>query len=207
MVDFKIDPKRTALLVFDMINDFVKKGAPFATPEALEIIPRLKKLIEHCRSKKIPVIYACQVHRPDCSDMGLLADIWPPIKEKKGLIQGTEGVEVYNEIKPKGGDIIVWKHRYSAFYNTDLEIILRNKGVDTLIITGGTMNIGCETTARDALNRDIRVVFPSDGNIYHDIPDMGWGVVKREEIAKVVLSTINMAIGKVTTISQLIAEI
>lgn len=207
MIDFKIEPKKTALLVFDMINDFVKEGAPFAAPEALEIIPRLKKLIEYCRSKKIPVIYACQVHRPDGSDMGLLADIWPQIKEKKGLIQGTEGVEVYNDIKPQEGDIVVWKHRYSAFYNTDLEIILRNKGVDTLIITGGTMNIGCETTARDALNRDIKVIFPSDGNIYHDMPDFGWGPIRGQEVAKVVLSTIALAIGKVVTIDQLIAEL
>jgi ureidoacrylate peracid hydrolase len=128
MVHYSINPKKTALLVFDMLNDFIKPGAPLENPDVREqLIPRLKPLIGLCRSRGIPVIYACQAHRRDGSDAGLMAEIWPSVRERRALIKGTEGVEVYEEIRPQEGDIVIEKRRYSAFYNTDLELILKNR--------------------------------------------------------------------------------
>jgi ureidoacrylate peracid hydrolase len=208
MVHYSVNPKKTALLVFDMLNDFIKPGAPLENPDVREqLIPRLKPLIGLCRSRGIPVIYACQAHRRDGSDAGLMAEIWPSVRERRALIKGTEGVEVYEEIRPQEGDIVIEKRRYSAFYNTDLELILKNKGVDTLIIVGAATNIGCESTARDATNRDYRVIFPSDGNIARDAPDMGWGPIPKEEVQKVVLTTLAHAFAMVTSMQELIKEV
>jgi ureidoacrylate peracid hydrolase len=208
MVDYKLDTKKTALIVFDMLNDFIQPGAPLENPDVREnLIPRLKKLIEACRSKGIPVIYACHGHRKDGSDAGLMAEIYASVRERRALVRGTPGVEVYEEIKPQEGDVVIEKHRYSAFYNTDLEIILRNKGVDTLIITGASTNVGCETTARDATNRDYKVIFPSDGNVARDLPDMGWGAIPKEEVQRVVLTSLAHAFARVMTIEEIMREL
>jgi nicotinamidase-related amidase len=208
MVAHKINPQKTALLVFDMINEFIKPGFGGYTPGIREnLVPRLKKLIEHCRSKDIPVIYACHVHREDGSDFGLLPEILRGLKERKRFISGTESPEVYEEIKPQEGDIVVEKRRFSAFYGTDLELILRGMGKDTLIITGFATNIGCESTARDAVDMDFRVIFPSDGNGVRDLPDMGWGPIPGEEIQRVFLSTLARSFARVLTIDELISEL
>lgn len=208
MIHYAIDTKKTALLVFDMLNDFIKPGAPLENPEVREkLIPRLKPLIQLCRSKRIPVIYTCHAHRRDGSDAGLMAQIWPSVRERRALMKDTEGVKVYNEIKPQEGDIIIEKHRYSAFYGTDLEMVLKTRGVDTLIIVGAATDIGCESTARDATNRDYKVIFPSDGNVARDAPDMGWGPIPKEDIQKVVLTVLAHAFARVATVDEVMSEL
>ena len=207
MVEYKIQPEKTALIVFDMINSFIAEGSPFETFGAREeLVPKLKKLLKACRLKKIQVIYTNEALRADGSDAGRLADIWPPIKEGKVLIKGTKEVEVYGEIKPEEGDIVIEKHRYSAFHATDLDLILRNKGIDTLIICGVSSIIGVETTARDAFVRDYKVIFPSDGSMCDDLPDLGWGPVSRQEIQKVLLTTMAKAVAHVVSIDEIIAK-
>ncbi len=208
MVTFEIDPRKTALLVFDMINEFIKPGFQGYTPGLREdLVPRLKGLIEHCRSRGIPVIYAIHCFRREGSDMGLMVELLRGLREGTRFILGTESVEVYDEIKPQEGDIVIEKHRYSAFYGTDLELILRSMGKDTLIVTGFSTNIGCETTARDATCRDIKVIFPSDGNGVRDLPDVGWGPIPGEEIRRVVLSTLASRFARVLTIDELISQL
>ncbi len=197
MVEFKIDPKKTALLVIDMTNEFIKEGAPLEVPQGRKMIPKLKKVIEVCRSRNIPVIYTVHVHRKDGVDMGLMKELWEPIRMGLVHVPGSEGVKIYEEISPKDGDIIIEKHRYSAFYGTDLDIILRNLNIDTLIITGVVTNFCCESTARDAMFRDYKVIFLSDCNAAFDMPDLGFGAVSYEEVQKVVCSTIAMGFGEV----------
>ena len=80
------------------------------------------------------------------------------------IIAGTPESEIIDELSPMDGDPVIKKHRYSAFYNTDLETILRCTGVKDLVITGVMTNLCCETSARDAFIRDFRVFFPADGN-------------------------------------------
>jgi nicotinamidase-related amidase len=116
-------------------------------------------------------------------------------------------VEIYDELKPQPGDLVVAKPRYSAFYGTDLEAILRSKGIDTLIISGTVTNVCCESTTRDAFSRDDKVIFLSDGNAAGDLPDMGFGPVSAEEIQKVVLTVLAMCFAQVSSIDQVIAEI
>ena len=208
MVEYKIQPEKTALIVFDMTNSFVGEGSPFEVFSASEkLVPKLKRLIGACRLKKIQVIYTNEVLRADGSDAGRLDDIWPPIRERNVLIKGTKEVEVYDEIKPEEGDIVVEKHRYSAFYGTDLDLILRNKGIDTLIICGPSPEVGVETTARDAFVRDYKVIFPSDGFIWNDLSDLGWGPVSSQELQRVLLTIMARAFAHVVSIDEILAKL
>jgi nicotinamidase-related amidase len=208
MINYEIDITKTALLVYDMMNDFIKPGFPREDPHVRTIlVPKIKKLIEHCRSKGIPIIYAIHTYRRNGSDMGLMAITISGIKDGKSFLKGSVGVEVYDEIKPQEDDIIIEKHRYSAFFGSDLDLILRGMGKDTLIVTGYSTNIGCETTTRDATNMGYKVIFPSDGSIARGLPDMGWGPVSPEEIKKVVLSILAHRFAMVLTIDELISKL
>ena len=208
MVAYAIDPQKTALLVFDVLNESMKPGFLGYTPGLREnLVPRLKKLIEHCRSKDIPVIYVIHCFRKDGSDMGIMVELLRGLRERTRYIKGTESAEIYDEIKPQEGDIVIEKHRYSAFYGSDLELILRSMGKDTLIVTGYSINVGCESTVRDATDRDIKVILPSDGVGGRDLPDMGWGPVSHEEIEKVILSVLASHFARVLTVDELISEL
>lgn len=208
MIKYEIDIKKTALLVYDMMNDFIKPGFPREDPEIRKIlVPKIKKLIEHCRSKGVPIIYAIHTYRSNGADMGLMAITISGIKDGKSFLKGSEGVKVYDEIKPQENDIIIEKHRYSAFYGSDLDLILRGMEKDTLIVTGYSTNIGCETTTRDATNMGYKVIFPSDGSLARDLPDKGWGAVSSEEIRKVVLSILAHRFAMVLSIDELISKL
>jgi len=160
-----LDRERTALTVIDMQNDFVREGAILEVPGIRCQIPKIKRLIELCGELGVPVIYTRQAYRADLRVRPLIFDVFPLLAEQ-GLREGTEGAEICGELEPKRGDIVIRKMGFSAFYNTELESVLRNIGgrrnVDTLIICGTITNICCESTARDAFERDYKVVFGSD---------------------------------------------
>lgn len=208
---FKAEPDRCALIVFDMCNDFVAPGGSFEVPGAEAIVPNLKRLITFSRSKNIPVIYTQHIVREDLSDIGLIGEIWPQIadlvRERRGFVKGTEGMEIYEPIKPDPRDIIIEKRRYSAFAHTDLDAVLKGKKRDTLIITGVSTNIGPETTVRDAVVRDYRVIFVSDCTANKDLPDMGWGVISADVARKVSFSVLALAFCRVMACAELINEI
>jgi ureidoacrylate peracid hydrolase len=204
MLKFKIKPERTALIVFDMVNDFLMPGAPSESVRAREIlVPRLKDLIAACRRKKMLIVYACQTVRPDGSDVGILRDIFPGVRSSYA---GTPGVEVYHELAPQDGDIVLTKRRFDAFHATELDMILRQRGINMVIVTGTSTSIGTQTTARGAVVRDYYVVFPSDGTINRDLPDAGWGSVPLDELLKVVLTELSQ-FCRVCSIAELISEI
>jgi nicotinamidase-related amidase len=195
------------MIVVDMQNDFVQEGAPIEIPRARAMVPRLNRLLNVCRAHQIPVIYIHHVIRGGDIDAGRLADHHEAIRNNHAIIAGTPNVEIYDELKPQPGDLVVAKPRYSAFYGTDLEAILRSQGIDTLIISGTVTNVCCESTTRDAFSRDYKVIFLSDGNAAGDLPDMGFGPVSAEEIQKVVLTVLAMCFAQVSSIDQVIAEI
>ena len=206
-VQYPIIPEKTAMIVVDMQNDFVQEGAPIEIPRARAMVPRLNRLLDVCRAHQLPVIYIHHVIRGGDIDAGRLADHHEAIRNNKAIIAGTSNVEIYEGLKPHPGDLVVAKPRYSAFYGTDLEAILRSKGIDTLIISGTVTNVCCESTTRDAFSRDYKVIFLSDGNAAGDLPDMGFGPVSAEEIQKVVLTVLAMCFAQVSSIAQVIAEI
>ena len=161
---WEFERDRSVLLVIDMQNDFVLEGAILEVKEARNQIPRIKKLIDKCRELDVPVIYTIQETDPVFCKLEVAT--FPPLMET-GMRAGTKGYQVIDELTPEQGDIIVRKRRFSAFYQTDLELILRNiRGseapADTVIICGTVTNVCCESTARDAYFRDFKVVFGTD---------------------------------------------
>jgi nicotinamidase-related amidase len=104
------------------------------------------------------VIFSRHVHHPDDLDSGIMGWWW-----KGKCLEGSPESEVHPDLKPLPGEKVVFKHRYSAFYNTDLETVLRVLKIEDLVITGVMTNMCCESTARDAYFRDYRVFFPADG--------------------------------------------
>jgi ureidoacrylate peracid hydrolase len=103
------------------------------------------------------VIYTRHVHHPGLLDAGIMGWWWEGM-----CLEGTPESEVHPELAPQPGEKEILKHRYSAFYNTDLETILRVMKVEDLVITGIMTNMCCESTARDAYFRDYRVFFLAD---------------------------------------------
>ncbi len=177
-----IDPKKTAMIVVDMQNDFVARGAAMETPAARRIVPRLAEALRICRDAGIKIVYTAHVHRRDGSDMGLFDDMHPPIANRDPLVDGTPGVDIYPELAPAPGEHVIKKHRYSGFFGTDLDIVLREWGVDTVIISGTTTENCCHATARDAMFRNYRVVFLSDATATYDYPDRGFGPMSNVDV-------------------------
>ena len=177
-----IDPKKTAMIVVDMQNDFVASGAAMETPAARQVVPMISEALRVCRNAGIKIIYTAHVHRRDGCDMGLFDDLHPPIANRDALVDGTPGVEIYADLAPQAGEHVIKKHRYSGFFGTDLDIILREWGIDTVIISGTTTENCCHATARDAMFRNYRVVFLSDATATYDYPDRGFGSMPAAEV-------------------------
>jgi ureidoacrylate peracid hydrolase len=154
----KIKTEAAALMVIDMQKFFLDPESPSFTCGGLAVLPALKKLIAAFRKAGRPVIYTRHVHHPDRLDAGIMEWWWEGI-----CLEGSPESEVHDDIAPLPNEKVVTKHRYSAFYNTDLETILRCLKIEDLVISGIMTNMCCESTARDAYYRDYRVFFPADG--------------------------------------------
>lgn len=153
----ELNVEESALLVIDMQRFFLDPESPTFTQGGLAIIPRLQQLIAAFREAGRPVIYAAHVHHPDRIDVGIMGWWWEGM-----CVEGTEEAQVHPALSPLPKEKVVYKHRYSAFYNTDLEVILRCLKVEDLVLTGIMTNLCCESTARDAYFRDYRLFFLLD---------------------------------------------
>jgi biuret amidohydrolase len=120
-----------------------------------EVVPKLADALKTCRDAGIRVIFTAHVHRRDGCHMGLFDHLHPPIANRDALVDGTPGVDIYPDLAPRPGEHVIKKHRYSGFFGTDLDIILREWGVDTVIISGTTTESCCHATARDGLYHEI----------------------------------------------------
>jgi ureidoacrylate peracid hydrolase len=148
----------SALLVVDMQQFFLDEASPTFTCGGVAIIPTVKRVISAFRKAGRPVIFSRHVHHPGDLDVGIMGWWW----EGKCL-EGSPESEVHPELAPLPGEKVIFKHRYSAFYNTDLETVLRCLKVEDVVIAGTMTNMCCESTARDAYYRDYRVFFLADG--------------------------------------------
>ena len=201
-----LDPATTAVLVIDMQNDFVASGAPMETPMGRDLLPRLSKLLGHARTTGMTVLYTTHAHRADGCDMGPFAEIYPPIANRVGLIDDTPGIEIYSKVAPQGDEVVIKKHRYSAFFGTDLDIILRSKGIKTVVVTGVTTENCCHATARDAMFHCYKVAFISDATGTYDYPDAGFGPIPAQEVHRVTLGILAVSTAHVMTTDEMIAK-
>jgi nicotinamidase-related amidase len=149
----KTQPNRRALLVIDMLNDHLTPGRPLEVPRARAIIPALEARIEAARKANMPIVYICDQHEPNDTDM----EEWAVHN-----VRGTEGAEVWPTLAPKPGDRIVHKPTYSAFTRSDLADVLKDLKVETLVMTGCSTELGMLATATDALQRGYAIEIPRD---------------------------------------------
>ena len=159
---FEIKPEESALIVVDMQEDFVNPNNPMCVPEAYRQVPRIKTLIEACREIGVPVIYSAHNIAGDCC-----ADFYEywDLVAAGAIKEGSEGADIYHEIYPKPGErVIRVKHTYDSFAGTDLDYVLRDQDIKTIIICGTLTNFCCESTARTGYFLNYHVVFGSDVN-------------------------------------------
>jgi ureidoacrylate peracid hydrolase len=167
----RLDPSRTAHIVVDLQNGFMEPGAPVEVPVAREIVPNVNAISAALRAAGGTIVYL-----QFKTDAGALAS-WTSFYEHMFNRGGRESMisafgpdchhfALWPELDVEGRDWVIDKTRYSAFVPgcCDLHERLQAAGIDTLIITGTLTNCCCESTARDAMQRDYRVIFVSDGN-------------------------------------------
>jgi len=192
---FMVDPRRSALIVIDMQNAFVAERSPLETPGARGMIPRLERLIGFARGCGMPVIWTQSDHRPPYG--GLMLRKFPVIGN--GLLwRNDSSYDVYpGMLQPQEGarEYVIVKHKFDAFFETDLDAILRYHQANTVIITGTATNVCCESTARAAYMRDYLVAFPHDTNATFD-----------ETMQEATLKNIDLFFGRVMSTDELIAE-
>ena len=155
-MDWDLVPKRTALLNVDLQNCFVD-----SLDDPQPLLERINRLSARCRAAGILVIHTRHVVRADGSNLGVLAEV---DRIRDGLLnEGAVSAELHRDVAVEPGDLRLDKPRFGAFTGTDLELTLRTRGIDTLIVSGISTVVCCDTTAREAHARDFRVFFLSDG--------------------------------------------
>ena len=144
-----------ALLVIDMLKDFIYEGGALETgPAGREIIPFIQEQIAAYRQKGYPIIYICDSHEPDDKEFQMFP---------QHCLADSQGSEIIDELASLKTDKIIRKRRYSGFYGTDLDLYLREKGVDQLSLVGVNTNICVLYTAADARNINYAVRVYQDG--------------------------------------------
>ena len=152
-------PEASALLVVDMSRPFIEVGYPMASPSAPAIVARLAEVAAAFRAAGRPVIWIVQGHHALEYDRGAkLAAWWPTMFQ-----EGTPDVELATGLERLEGEKLIIKRRYSAFYQTDLELTLRCLGVGQVVVAGVFTNVCPYTTAFDAFMRDLDVFYLADG--------------------------------------------
>ncbi|HCL90716.1 MAG TPA: nicotinamidase [Candidatus Atribacteria bacterium] len=145
---------KKALLIIDMLNDFIREnGKLYIGNDGGKIISPIQKELERFREGKKPVFYICDCHRPDDKEFNL----FPP-----HCLSGTKGANIIEELKPSKDDFIIHKRRYSGFFQTDLDISLREEGIIELELVGVCTNICVLYTAASARMLDYKVTVLKD---------------------------------------------
>src|SRR5919106_1749684 len=177
-----IDPRTTAVIVVDMQNDFgaeegmfARAGIPIADIGA--VVEPIAQVLDAARRTGMTVVYLTMQFEPDLSNAGApdapnflkhkplgIGQVVaaPDGRESRTLVSGTWGTEILPELAPREGDLVVAKHRYSGFFETELDAILRGRGIESLVFTGCTTSVCVDSTLRDAFYRDYRCLLLRD---------------------------------------------
>ncbi len=164
---------RKALLIVDMLNDFVREGATLEVPMAREIIPNIQRLLATARREGWEIVFVCDAHAPDDPEFRN----WPP-----HAVRGTEGAQVIAELAPREGERVISKTTLLGFYDTDLEAHLRSREVKELLLTGCVTNICIYYIAIEAAVRGYRVRVPGDSVAPLDVQEGEFALGQMEKI-------------------------
>ena len=196
---FGVDPERTALLVIDMQDEFVKPHwTPFWVPDATRIARRVKRLVDFCRNKNIPVIFTVFARTHFFLDRPKTGAFMP--NRYHGKIPDDPSYfrdgRVWHELSPLADEVVIRKPSYGAFYDTPLESILKNLERDTVVICGTLTNFCCGTTARQAFERGFKVIVGSDITATDD-----------QELHEAELKTLRKGFAMILTSSQIVVKL
>jgi ureidoacrylate peracid hydrolase len=166
-----LDPVRTALIVVDLQNGFMAPGQPAEIAPARDIVPNVNRLAAATRAAGGTVVWIQNTITPESEKswsiyLGNFAnEDWGP-RMRRAFTPGDFGHALYPSLEVRPGDLTVRKTRFSAFVSgaSELDSILRARGIDTLIVVGTATNVCCESTARDAMMMNYKVFFASDAN-------------------------------------------
>lgn len=166
-----LDPKRTALVVVDLQNAFMDDEVGHAVcPAARDIVPNVNRLAAAMRASGGAVVWIKNTFDETClTEWSVMQDMSTPqgrAKRAAAMSENTKGHELWPTLDVRPEDAIVKKYRFSAFLPgaSELPDILRARGIDTVLITGTVTNVCCESSARDAMMSNFRVVMVSDAN-------------------------------------------
>ena len=166
----EIEPGRTALLVIDMIDEFVKPNwSPYWIPDATRQVPTIRRVIDAFHVAEMPVIFLAY-------EVGVQGRNFPitetlvPIGEDVANYASSilQEVAIFGDLEPDKRDLVVLKHCYSGFHGTELDLVLRGLDISTLVISGTMTGFCCGATAREAFCYGFKVVFGSDINSTDD---------------------------------------
>jgi nicotinamidase-related amidase len=165
-----LDPEATALLVVDMIDEFVKPHwAPYWVPQATEAVPRIRRVIDAFHEAQLPVIYLAYEIGQQGLNTPVTDKLVPTTLDCAPWVEDLwQDVVFYEDIAPEENDLVVLRHSYSGFYASELEPILRSLGITTVVVSGTLTNFCCGATAREAFWRGFAVIFGSDINATDD---------------------------------------
>ncbi|MEW6624437.1 MAG: cysteine hydrolase [Bacillota bacterium] len=178
---FDFDKDKTALVIVDMQRDFCSKGGfgeslgNDVTPTSA-IIPTVKKILDEARRQNMFIIHTREGHRPDLSDCPAAKKRRSPAIGEDGpmgriLVRGEYGHDIVDELKPLDTEVVIDKPGKGAFYQTDLHLILQNKGIESLIFCGVTTHVCVHTTIREANDRGYECLMIEDGTATFDPRD------------------------------------
>jgi len=207
MIDWPIDPARTALINVDLQNVFVE-GFEISATDGPDVVQRLNNLSRVCREHGMMVIHTINELRDDGSNRGIAAEVVTAYLQstganrRGGITAGTDGAKLHDSLEVEPSDVRLTKPRFGAFTGTDLDLILRSNGIDSVIIGGIATNVCCDTTAREANQSDYKVFFLSDGTGNH-----GMQGLSAEEIKAATLAAVRLAFGQVLTVDETIGKI
>jgi ureidoacrylate peracid hydrolase len=192
----KVNPAHTALLIVDVQRDFCAPDGAFSVlgrdlNRVQRILPRLKLLVEAARRSQVRVVFLRYVQSELTESDVHLEQRARGRADLRYCQEGTPGAEFYY-VLPEAGDAVVNKHRYSGFINTDLGIILRSRGIRTIVMTGVATNGCVEATARDGFMHDFYVVFVDDCSATYS-----------EEMHQATLANVRDAYGVVVVAEEL----
>lgn len=168
----RLDPASTALVLFDFLNGHVKKDDPATTARYRPVVEAAARLLGYARSAGLMVAYANAAHRVDNATSGTtLRDTDNRLRPIQGgeegrfkptVAAGTWEAQVIDELAPRPQDYIVPKFRWSAFYQTYLDLALRARGVNTIVLAGGSTDVGIASTVFAARDMDYNIIVVRD---------------------------------------------
>jgi ureidoacrylate peracid hydrolase len=153
--EISLSPATTAVLVVDMLNDFLEDGGAMVLEAGRAVYEPIRRLVDAARRYDSPVIWVCDEHPYATVDAEFR-------KRVPHCIRGTWGAEIVDALDVHPGDYRVPKRRYSGFFQTDLDLRLRELGIESVVVTGVVTNICVRSTAHDAFFRGYSVVVPRD---------------------------------------------